>query len=60
MCVPELRNTARQWRPRVACHAVVLETLPPTLPQRHLALFILLREVAHGNRREQEGERATH
>ena len=26
---------------RVACHAVVLKTFPPTLSQRHLALFLL-------------------
>jgi hypothetical protein len=26
---------------RVACHAVVLETFPPQLSQRHLALFPL-------------------
>ena len=49
----------RQER-RVASHAVVLETFPPTLSQRHLALFPLVGEVAHGSRWEQEGEHATY
>ena len=43
---------------RVACHAVVLETFPPS--QRHLASFPWVGEVAQGSRWVQENEHATY
>ena len=33
---------------------------PPILSQRHLAMFLLAGEIAHGSRWEQEGEHATY
>ena len=42
----------------VASHAVVLKTFPPTLPQRHLALFPLVGEVTQ--QRMGAGRRTCH
>ena len=56
---PQLAEDGGEKR-RVASHVVVLETLPLTLSQRHLALFPLVGEVAHGSRWEHEGGHATY